>query len=159
MIAPLGFTRPVPWTRPCGLGRMVPGLPRARRGWASWVVLGTGEEVSIGRDKGGGGEWLTGRGGGGRGRSRLRVDGNVYALWNDLARADGTPDGVEGNVASGNGVEGRAVGERDERSPVHLRAYTLLPDPVRRASVYFIFSAPPVLALVIQMGSRICAPH
>ena len=32
LIVPLGFTRPVPWTRPCGRGRMVPVLPRARRG-------------------------------------------------------------------------------------------------------------------------------
>lgn len=43
LIAPLGFTRPVPCTRPCALGRIVPVLPRVRRAGASWCcdVLGS----------------------------------------------------------------------------------------------------------------------
>lgn len=40
LIVPLGLTRPVPWTRPAALGRMVPVLPRVRRGWASCCCAG-----------------------------------------------------------------------------------------------------------------------
>ena len=64
----------------------------------------------------GGGQVLTrGIGGGGRSRGRMGLDGDVNALGDDLTRADGTPDGVEGDVDGvhdvGGGMSGK--GRRD----------------------------------------------
>ena len=79
--------------------------------------------------------------GGGRGsRGRMGLDGNVDALGDDLSRADGTPDGVEGNVDGGHGVGGRAVGERDGRSPAGLITQLSFRTP-RGQLVYYLFSA------------------
>lgn len=65
----------------------------------------------------------------------MGLDGDMYALWNDLARADGTPDGVEGDVDGVHDVGGGMSGKGRRDLLARFIAHLSLPAP---ADIYFI---------------------
>ena len=98
--------------------------------------------------------------GGGRGcggsRGRLGLDGDGDAFGDDLARADGTPDGVEGDVDGVHDVGGGLSGKG--RRDLSHRAYNLpVPSGTRDPfSLLFIFFPRGVSTLEIR--SRVHPP-
>ena len=67
------------------------------------------------------------------------MDGNMYAFWYYLARADGTPDGVEGDIDGGHGVGGGLSGKgTGDRLPAYNSTSPSGPPASQRFSLLFI---------------------